>query len=155
MNGKKNNKSSRTCFCICLSSACQSRLPISSKTHFHKLLFTNPIGSITSLQLKLNHMYRKSSTLQLNSSEFLTATISICIKKLTTECSTRSSQKPQICHWSHTFTCSADALPTPTDPHVEGFNFTFTALLATDLGPTVLMNLANINAIMPEEQLQI
>ena len=62
---------------------------------------------------------------------------------------------PPICHWSHTPLCSADADPTLPEPHVEGFNFIFTACLATDLGLTVLMNLANINAIMPEEQLQI
>lgn len=41
------------------------------------------------------------------------------------------------------------------EPLCSQFNFTFTAKLATDQAPAVLMNLANIDAIMPEEQLQI
>lgn len=41
------------------------------------------------------------------------------------------------------------------EPLCSQFNFTFTAMLATDQAPTVLMNLADIDAIMPEEQLQI
>lgn len=41
------------------------------------------------------------------------------------------------------------------EPLCSQFNFTFTAMPATVRAPTVLMNLADIDAIMPEEQLQI